>query len=166
MHECGLRKPGCSWDHSAHLPLPSSFCGRAGMARIAYNNFSFLHTSRRRAFRLVRWVARYLWSAVLCAVHAVSAVTLTRLRGNVMCEDVRMKGNDSVYFRQQSERQTDNGKSPQGIVSCWLSFPSLKCLGSEILPIQDIFGFWNICVDSPIWKFSLSNSSKTGFRAF
>lgn len=103
---------------------------------------------------------------MLCAVHAVSAAALVGFQGNVMCEEVRVRRNDSTYFRLQSEQQTDNEKGLQGIVSCWLSFLFLKCLGSEIFPIPDIFGFWNICVDSPIWKFSLSNSSKTGFRVF
>lgn len=50
-----------------------------------------------------------------------------------------MKGNDSVYFRQQSERQTDNEKGPQGIASCWLSFPSLKCFRFRIFLDFEIF---------------------------
>lgn len=101
-------------------PLPSAiiFCGRAGMVRIAHTYFIFLHTSRGRAFRLVSWVARYLWSAglcavhlsgsggMLCAVHAVSAVALVGFRENVMCEEVRVRRNDSIYFRLQSCSQS------------------------------------------------------------
>lgn len=136
-------------------PLTSAiiFCGREDIVRIAYNNFMFLHRSRGRALRLVRWVTRDLWSVGLCAVHAASAVALVGFRVMWCVRRWGCREMTAVILGCSGSNRLTTEESA-GIVSCWLSFPCLQCLGSEIFPIRDIFGFWNICVDSPIWKFN------------
>lgn len=84
-------------------PLTSAIIsfGSAGIVRIAYNNFIFLHTMKRERDPKIHSMSCQVFMkcyALYCS-H-VFAVTVIKFQLNVMCKSVRMKRNDRYLFRE------------------------------------------------------------------